>query len=169
MSGIYGQHQQPMVAILQVANGVQLADVAPVVPVPNDDSADRILRGRLRRWSNATAGGRFDVDQQWGSRLCSIEFSVPGTTLSVSLVDDVTGVTIPIFISAVAAGVMDFDTDILVPPGFHVACTTPGAVTAVGEVVVEFGQGIEPSAFDDRHGTAVIMGQETRPPGPPVP
>lgn len=168
MAGIYGEHQQPAVAILQVANGVQLADVAPVVPAPIDDSADRILRGRLRRWSNATAGGRFDVDQQWGSRLCSIEFNVPGTTLAVDLVDDVTGVTIPIFISAAATGVVNFFTDILVPPGFHVACTTPGAVTANGEVVVEFGQGIAPSVFDDRHGTAVIMGQEARPPVPPV-
>jgi hypothetical protein len=64
--------------------------------------------------------------------------------------------------------VMDFFTDILVPPGFHVACTTPWAVAGNGEVVIEFGQGISPSVFDDRDGTAVIMGQETRPPVPPV-
>ena len=165
MTTMYDPYQMPSVAILIPNNGVTLADVVPAVVAPSDDSGDLLMRGRIRKWDNATAGGRFDVLPQFGSRIITIAFNVPGTRLGISMVDDTGVASIPLFISTTASGVFDLNADVLVPPGWHIACVTAGALTADGAIVIEFGQGLAPAVFD----SFGKMGSESRPPGPPVP
>lgn len=162
---MYEPFQLPTVAVLLPNTGVTLTDVIPTVAAPLDDSGELLMRGRIRRYNHVTAGGRFDVNEQFGARLDSLSFNVPGQTLTIELVEDASGITIPIFTSVGASGVFDTHTDILIPPGWHLACTTPGALTADGAIVIEFGLGIRPAVMD-YFGN---MGHESRPPGPPVP
>lgn len=160
--GIYAPHQQPVLAVQELLAGVAFADLPPAGGAMVD-SKDTILRGLYRKWTGCAAAGRFDVDPQHGNRICAVVFSVPGTTLTLNIVENAVGGFIyPVFVSAGASGFFDTDTDVLVPPDCHIACVTAGVLGAPGRVMIEFGQGLRPSAFE-YFGN---LGSEARPPGP---
>jgi len=161
MSEMYKPYQQPGVIIMSFGL-IQLADVVPAGPV-GFDSGESILRGRIREYTAATAGGRFEVIPQFGLRVHSVAYNTPGTLITLSMVKDDLSMTVDFHTAVAAVGVYSSDQEILIPPGWHLACTTPIACTGAGGITIEFAQGLGPSVFD-YFGN---MGSENRVPNPP--